>query len=82
MVYSAAKRGVYSGEKAMSELIPVIYQYGVGGIVFVVGLVLVTRTRTLDLRTARGKRWLATLIGGFMFYLCLHLFFQFVAPYV
>jgi hypothetical protein len=66
----------------MSELIPVIYQYGVGGILFVVGLVLVTRARTLDLRTAHGKRWLATLIGGFMFFLCLHLFFQLVAPRV
>ena len=64
----------------MSELIPVIYQYGVGGIVFVVGLVLVTRARALDLRTRRGKRWLALLTGGFILYLCLHLFFQFVAP--
>jgi hypothetical protein len=64
----------------MSELIPVIYQYGVGGIVFVVGLVLVTRSRMLDLGTARGKRWLAVLLGGFVFYLCLHVFFQFIAP--
>ena len=64
----------------MSELIPVIYQYGVGGIVFFVGLVLVTKSRMLDLKTTHGKRWLALLLGGFAFFLCLHLFFQFIAP--
>jgi len=64
----------------MSELLPVIYQYGVGGIVFLTGLVLITKSRMLDLGTARGKRWLAVLLGGFVFYLCLHVFFQFIAP--
>ena len=80
--YTAWGNRVDSGGEAVNELIPVIYQYGVGGIVFVVGLALVTRSRALDLSTRRGKCWFATLIGGFVFYLCLHLFFQFVAPHI
>lgn len=64
----------------MSDIIPVVYQYGIGGIVFVLGLVLTTRAGTLDLKTRRGKRWFAALIGGFVLYLCVHIFFQFIAP--
>jgi hypothetical protein len=64
----------------MSELIPIIYQYGIGGIVFVLGLVLATKSGTLDLKTRRGKRWFAMLVGGFVLYLCVHIFFQFIAP--
>ena len=70
----------HSGDKTVSELIPVVYQYGVGGIVFVLGLVLVTRAGKLDLKTRHGKRWLAILVGGFVLYLCVHMFFQFIAP--
>ena len=66
----------------MSEFIPVVYQYGIGGIVFVLGLVLATRAGTLDLKTRRGKRWFAALIGGFVLYLCVHIFFQFIAPHI
>ena len=64
----------------MSELIPVVYQYGIGGIVFVLGLVLVTRAGTLDLKTRQGKCWFAVLVAGFLSYLCVHIFFQFIAP--
>jgi len=66
----------------VSEFIPVIYQYGIGGIVFVLGLVLATRAGTLDLKTRRGKRWFGVLVGGFVLYLCVHMFFQFVAPHI
>ncbi len=66
----------------MKELVPVVYQFGVGGILFVVGLVLAIRARTLDLKTSSGKRWLVLLIGGFVLYLCLHVFFQFIAPHI
>ena len=66
----------------MSELIPVVYQYGIGGIVFVLGLVLATRAGTLDLKTRQGKCWFAVLVGGFVLYLCVHIFFQFIAPHI
>jgi len=79
MLYCAAENGGELGRQ-MSELIPIIYQYGVGGIVFVLGLVLVTRAGTLDLKTRHGKRWFAVLVAGFVLYLCVHVFFQFVAP--
>ena len=66
----------------VKELIPIVYQFGIGGILFVVGLTLAIRARALDLKTRSGKRWLALLIGGFIFYLCLHVFFQFIAPHI
>ena len=66
----------------MSDFIPVVYQYGIGGIVFVLGLVLVTRAGALDLKTRQGKCWFAVLVAGFFLYLCIHIFFQFIAPQI
>ena len=56
------------------------YVYGVGGVVFAVGLVLCIATRQIDLRAGRGRRALALMIGGFVGYAILQGVMQMALP--
>ncbi len=47
---------------------PWAYVYGVGGVVFVVGLLLCIRTRQIDLAERRGRLTLGLMIAGFLGY--------------
>lgn len=44
------------------------YVYGVGGVVFAVGLALCLGTRQIDLRERRGRRALLLMVCGFAGY--------------
>ena len=46
--------------------LPFIYLYGVGGIAFLIGMYLITRTRALSLDKTHHKKWLFVLIFGFI----------------
>ena len=59
--------------------LPFIYLYGVGGIAFVVGMLLILRTKALDVSFERHKKWLWVLIYGFLFYAGLHATFILLA---
>ncbi len=50
---------------------PYFYMYGIGGLVFLAGLVIAWRAGALN-----SKRLLAVLVGGFIFYAGLHAFLQ------
>ena len=59
--------------------LPFIYLYGVGGIAFVLGMLLILRTKALEVSFARHKKWLWVLIYGFLFYAGLHATFILLA---
>jgi len=44
------------------------YVYGVGGLVFVVGLALCIKTGQIDLSQRRGRQTLALMVAGFVGY--------------
>ena len=58
------------------------YQYSVGGILFIFGLYICLKSGAIDLKKREGKQMVAILIGGFLFFLSFHFFFQFIAPYL
>ena len=59
--------------------LPFIYLYGVGGIAFVLGMLLILRTKALRVSFERDKKWLWVLISGFLFYAGLHATFILLA---
>jgi len=59
--------------------LPFIYLYGVGGIVFTVGLFLILRTKALRLSYIRHKKWFWLLLYGFVFWFSLHAIFIILA---
>ena len=59
--------------------LPFIYLYGVGGIAFVLGMLLILRTKALEVSFERHKKWLWGLIYGFLFYAGLHATFILLA---
>tara|TARA_Y100000031_G_scaffold125637_1_gene142197 strand:+ start:74 stop:379 length:306 start_codon:yes stop_codon:yes gene_type:complete len=52
--------------------LPFIYLYGVGGIIFILGMVLVLRSRSLNLKRRYHRIWLFILFLGFAWYVVLH----------
>tara|TARA_B100000700_G_C14547445_1_gene624922 strand:- start:125 stop:337 length:213 start_codon:yes stop_codon:yes gene_type:complete len=59
--------------------LPFLYLYGVGGIAFVLGMVLILRTNALRTTFHRHKNWVYFLLYGFLFYAGLHALFIYLA---
>tara|TARA_B100001750_G_C15366238_1_gene524898 strand:+ start:161 stop:463 length:303 start_codon:yes stop_codon:yes gene_type:complete len=59
--------------------IPYIYLYGVGGGIFLIGLFIILRSRSLKPERVRHKGWYRILIFGFFYYMGIHGFFTFAA---
>jgi len=59
--------------------VPYIYLYGVGGSIFLIGMFIILRSRSLKLERVRHKEWYKILIFGFFYYMGIHGFFTFVA---
>lgn len=52
--------------------LPYLYLYGVGGLFFLTGLVLVLRSESFDRRRPGDRRWLGLLVFGFLWYAGMH----------
>ena len=52
--------------------LPYMYQYGLGAVIFVVGVAVTWRSGSLDLRRKVHRRWLIILVVGFVWFLALH----------
>ena len=55
--------------------LPFIYLYGVGGIAFLIGIYLITKTKALDTDRNDHLIWLAILFFGFFYYASIHRIF-------
>ncbi len=67
---------------AVSIWMPLIYQYGVGGVVFLIGLTLVLRSQACDIRRRSDRFWLFVVVGGMALYFGVHLAVYLLALYV
>ncbi len=65
----------------MLRVWPIVCEFGIGAILCIVGIACGLRGGYLDLKVPEDRRFLATLIAGFLLMLALVCFFTFVAPY-
>ncbi|MBZ0179313.1 MAG: hypothetical protein K8F36_08480 [Melioribacteraceae bacterium] len=61
--------------------LPFIYLYGVGGVLFTTGMVLISKSKSLDLRKKIHKFWFKVLIFGFIYFMLIHGLFTIAALY-
>jgi hypothetical protein len=56
-----------------------LFEYLVLGIIFVVGLIYAIRQGDVGLRRGRPRKNLVMLLSGYVLYMAVHGFFQFIA---
>lgn len=61
---------------------PFLYQYGVGLVIFAVGLLIILRHRACNLARQQDRFWLGVLLFGFCWYAGIHLLWYLAALYV
>ena len=59
--------------------LPFIYLYGIGGIAFLIGMLIIIKSHALRLNYSIHSKWVWTLIYGFLFYASIHALFIFIA---
>jgi len=59
--------------------LPVIYLYGVGGLIFASGMFIILKAKTIKLHRPRHKKWLYVLFFGYFYYLGIHTFLTYAA---
>lgn len=75
-------------DTAMTELTfgrvwaPLIYLYGVGGLFFLTGMVISTRSKSLNTKTRNGNKWFKLLLFGYGWYLFIHTSLTLAALYL
>ncbi|HCV46160.1 MAG TPA: hypothetical protein DF909_08775 [Deltaproteobacteria bacterium] len=52
--------------------LPFIYLYGLGGILFIAGIVITIKAGSFDLGRLKHKKWMWILLFGFVWYLMMH----------
>lgn len=52
--------------------LPYLYQYGLGAIIFIVGLVITLKSGSFDPRQRVHRRWLSILVVGFIWFVTFH----------
>lgn len=52
--------------------LPFFYLYGVGGLFFLAGLIVIRRSGSIDLSNPRNKNWMKVLYFGFIWYMIMH----------
>ena len=59
--------------------LPFLYLYGVGGLIFLIGMYIISQSRSLKKERQRHKKWFYVLIFGFIYYVGIHSFFTLAA---
>lgn len=52
--------------------LPFIYLYGVGGILFLAGIIITLKAGSFDLSRYKHKKWMWVLLFGFVWYIMMH----------
>jgi hypothetical protein len=61
---------------------PFLYQYGVGLIIFLIGLAMILGYRSCVLTRKHDRFWFGVLIFGFLWYVSIHLAWYLAAIYI
>ena len=56
--------------------LPFLYLYGVGGLIFLIGMYIISQSKSLKRERKRHKKWFYVLIFGFIYYVGIHSFFR------
>ena len=59
--------------------LPYLYLYGVGGGIFLIGMYIILRSRSLKPERIRHREWYHILIFGLVYYMGIHGLFTFAA---
>ena len=59
--------------------LPVIYLYGVGGIIFMSGMLIIYKAKSINLDRPKHRWWFKVLWFGYFYYLGLHVFLTYAA---
>jgi len=62
--------------------LPFIYLYVGGGIFFLAGMLLIRRTKALDMRLKRDRFWWKAMIFGYFYFMAIHAFSIIAALYL
>jgi hypothetical protein len=52
--------------------LPYLYQYGLGALIFIVGMWITLKSGSFDPAHPRHRKWLVVLVVGFVWYMVLH----------
>ena len=52
--------------------LPYVYLYGVGGLFFLIGLIIIRKSGAIDLKKKHHRYWYKVIIGGFIYFAVLH----------
>lgn len=61
--------------------LPFIYLYGVGGIFFLVGMIIIRKSGAINLNIERHRYWYRVLIFGYFYFVAFHAFFTILGLY-
>ncbi|MBT8378102.1 MAG: hypothetical protein KJN64_02605 [Ignavibacteria bacterium] len=61
--------------------LPFIYLYGVGGIFFFSGIIIIKKSGAINLSKKRNKFWLRVMLFGFFYFVALHFLVNIAALY-
>lgn len=52
--------------------LPFIYLYGVGGLFFLMGMIIIKKSGALDTAKKSHRRWFKILLFGFFYFVLIH----------
>jgi hypothetical protein len=61
---------------------PYLYQYGVGAVVFITGVLIIIKSGSCVLSRRQDRLWFGILIAGFVWYAGIHLAWYLAALYI
>ncbi|HPI37274.1 MAG TPA: hypothetical protein PK397_04940 [Ignavibacteriaceae bacterium] len=61
--------------------LPFIYLYGVGGIFFLTGIVVIRKSKSINLNNKRDRYWLKVMYFGFFYFMVIHAVWILIALY-
>ncbi len=59
--------------------LPYIYLYGVGGSIFLIGMYIVLKSKSLKMERIRHRNWFHILVFGILYYMGIHSLVTFAA---
>ena len=59
--------------------LPYLYLYGVGGIFFILGLIITKKSGAMNLNKKKDRFWFKVLLFGFFYYMALHFILTYAA---